>query len=379
MARLVWSSLGFHPDLVLKFWIFIIVRLEHISIANLGDDLEKRWSALLLQSDAFGSPFYSPAFAKVVGRHHENLRIGLIETAGAVTGILPFHRCAGGRGAPVGGHACDYQGIIGTLPAPSLSGELLRGFGLAAYDFDHALADQALFAQQAFKVGNSPRADLRQGYDNWCADVAGKTNALKTLARKERKLARHIGPLTFKFHDTSPKAWPTFVHWKAEALKHFGVHFLADTKDARLLEDLRDEQGPELQGRLSTLYAGDRLVAAHFGIATPRAWHWWFPSYDPQMGNLSVGLILMRHCIQTAADEGIGELDFGRGNERYKVEFSNQSRALCEGSLERPIHPIGALRWLRKAVQKQGNRLLPAQQADLLHRAGKKLLKAGRL
>lgn len=351
------------------------MRFDVLPISDLGPDLLARWRQLLSASDAFCSPFFAPEFSQIVGRCRDDLFVGVIEQAGSVTGILPFHRLPGGRGVPVGGPVCDYQGIIGTPPVAARVRAMLRGFGFAAYDFNHGLAEQALLNDNAFAFSVSPRADLRQGYDAWAEAVGQKGKALKTLARKERKVERELGPLRFVVHDDRPRAWDDFLVWKRAAL---GPDFLTAGWDERLVDALRMTRTGACQGRLSTLYAGDRMVAAHFGISSPQAWHWWFPSYAPDTGNLSVGLVLMRRCIEAAAEEGIAELDFGRGTERYKIEFSNAERALCEGSLERLEHPVGALRRLRKVAQRMATATLSERPADVFRRAGNRLLSAGR-
>lgn len=355
------------------------MRFDVLPLAEMGPDLLERWQQLQSGSEAFASPFFTPDFSQAVGECRDDLYLGVIEDQRQICGLLPFHRRAFGRGVPVGGGICDYQGFIGIAPASDHVAPMLSGFGLTALDYNHGLAEQDLLADNAYSWSRSPRADLRRGFAAWEEEVGRKGSALKTLARKERKLARDLGPLRFVASDPSAESWEAFIGWKREALRRIGVRFLARNWDALLLDNLRATRGHGLEGRLSTLYAGERLVAAHFGLVTKRAWHWWFPTYAPDTGNLSAGLVLLRHCIAQAACEGIAELDFGRGGERYKVEFSNNDRKLCEGSLERSLHPIGAARRLRKAVQRSCKVHLSEGQSAFLRRAANRLLGAGRL
>lgn len=335
------------------------------------------WSDLQQADPELCSPFFAPGFAQAVGQVRDDLWLGVIEDAGWITGLLPFHRKRGGIGVPVGGQLCDYQGVIGTAPD---GGEMLKGFGLVSYDFNHALAAQPLFAGNAFSHSNSPRADLRQGLAAWEAEVGAQTKALKTLARKERKIVRELGDLRFELNDPDDAAWDIFTDWKDANLRGQGGRgFLVDGWDADLISALRGQDTGKCAGVFSTLYAGDRLVAAHFGIRSARAWHWWFPAYDPDLGNYSAGLILMVRCIARAAEDGVAEFDFGRGTQRYKMEFSNRARPLCEGSLERVTHPVGVLRGLHKLAQRQGARVLSERHANLMRRAGTKVLRAGLL
>lgn len=342
-------------------------------------ELAAQWDALLDQDEDFGSPFFAHEFTRAVGRHRDDLYIAVLRDAGAVTGFLPFHRKAGGCAAPVGGQICDYQGVIGTVAQPGPRGEaLLRGCGLSAYDFNHALAAQDLLARNAFDVSHSLRADLRSGFDSWQAEVRAQTKQAAKMDRMRRKIVREQGELRFIAHDRSAEAWLTFIGWKDAALRRQGAGgFPGPGWVGAVLHDIRNIDTPRFAGLFSTLYAGDRLVAAHLGMRSDRAWHWWFPSYDPALQHYAPGLLLMLCCIEEAAKTGLAELDFGRGTQRYKREFGNRARVLCEGSLERQATLPGAARALRKSAQLLANRLMPESKSALFRRAGTKLLRAG--
>ena len=256
---------------------------------------------------------------------------------------------------------------------------MLRGFEISCYDFNHALASQPAFLENSFWRSSSPRADLRAGYEAWRSEVSNKTKALKSLARKERKISREIGPLKFVEQDANEDSWQLFKSWKDKAVRRVGQQgFPGPSWAAKIIDETYQTQLSAFNGCFSTLFAGNRLVAAHFGMRNSRVWHWWFPSYDIELSAYSPGLILLRHCIEAAARRGYTELDFGRGSERYKLEFSNQSRILCEGSFERP-NIAGVSRAGRKTVQRMANRYLPEQSADFLRRGATKLLRAGLL
>ncbi len=298
-----------------------------------------------------------------------------------VCGFLPFHIKTGGCAAPVGGQICDYQGIIGTAPDAGRRGErLLRGCGLSAYDFNHGLAGDPLMSANAFAFSVSRRADLRDGLESWTRDVSANSKQLATVRRKMRKIEREIGPLRLERHDASDSAWSLFRRWKDDSLRQQGAPgFLEPEWVNALIHDLRDQDEPRFGGMFSTLYAGDRMIAAHFGLRSHRAWHWWFPSYDPALGNMSPGMVLLLLCIEEAANMGLEEIDFGRGEQRYKQQFGNRSRELCEGSLERPATPCGAIRACRKSMQRLANRTLPGHAGDIFRRGCTKVLRAGLL
>jgi len=349
-----------------------------IPAGEMGDGLVSRWTELQAGTPDLCSPFFSPGFTTLLARHRPDLRVAIWMRDGVATGFLPFHPGGGGCGAPVGGRINDYQGIVAAPEDVPGRAAFLEMPSLAAYDFNHALVSQAVFAQSAFWHAASPRADLRAGLAAWRADVAGKGSALKSLARKRRKIERELGPLTFRPHDPDEAAWERFLLWKARSLERQGARgFLSDRWLAAFVDDLRQTRTPDFGGYFSTLHAGDRLVAAHFGIRSRTAWHWWFPTYDADLPNYSPGLLLLLACIEHAAEEGLHEVDFGRGTERYKQEFSNRERALCEGSIFRAASHQSVARGSRYHVQRLANRTLPTGAADILRRAGTRLLRAG--
>jgi len=74
----------------------------------------------------------------------------------------------------------------------------------------------------------------------------------------------------------------------------------------------------DFAGALSAVYAGDRLVAAHFGMRAGGVLHWWFPVYDPALSGLAPGWILLRELVAAAPGLDVRRIDLGRGEDEYK-------------------------------------------------------------
>ena len=89
------------------------------------------------------------------------------------------------------------------------------------------------------------------------------------------------------------------------------------------------------RGRMSVLWAGDHVVAAHFGLADQRRMHWWIPTYAPEFAAHSPGLSLLLHLIRECHSRGIEILELGHGDERYKSGFATDSVPLYSGSVDR--------------------------------------------
>jgi hypothetical protein len=87
---------------------------------------------------------------------------------------------------------------------------------------------------------------------------------------------------------------------------------------------------------LSLLYAGDRLVAGHFGMRSRTVWHYWFPAYDAEMAKYSPGLILLLKMAEYAPSIGLRTIDLGKGMCLYKERLMSAAVPLASGSIELP-------------------------------------------
>ncbi|MBY0423377.1 MAG: GNAT family N-acetyltransferase, partial [Parvularculaceae bacterium] len=75
---------------------------------------------------------------------------------------------------------------------------------------------------------------------------------------------------------------------------------------------------------------------------------WWFNGYDEDLGAYSPGVLLIMEIAKAGAATGVSVIDFGRGEQRYKLSLANEHRALCEGSAA----AAGSLAWWLRAGQK---------------------------
>ena len=171
------------------------------------------------------------------------------------------------------------------------------------------------------------------------------TKALREMRRRQRKLESEIGPLRFCFHDTSESAYRQHVEMKSRQYARMGLRTeLGAGWIGEVLDRLRQMSDDNFAGVFSTLYAGDRLIAAHFGIRTSDLLHWWFPSYDLDLAKFGPGKSLVNFCAAASGEQGLTTIDFGKGDEDFKLLFGDCEVQLAEGSLARPGSLAGATR-----------------------------------
>ncbi|MGE0849771.1 MAG: GNAT family N-acetyltransferase [Hyphomicrobiaceae bacterium] len=308
------------------------------------------WRELQLGDPTLWSPFFSPEFTLALGVARTDARVAVLVEDGQVGGFLPFHLGRNRVGKPIGGPISDYQGLISRPNLRFGAQALLKACQLDAYDFNHAPVSQGALGPGAYHFSLSPHMDLTGGYAGYLASQskAGR-QSLKETNRRIRKLEREVGPLRFEFNDGDAHAYGRLVALKNASYRRLGVPSILDVAWVdRALREIRSHRNPHFAGILSTLYAGDRLIAAHMGMRSSTTICWWFNTYDDDLRIYAPGLILLLQVAQRAADEGLKIIDFGRGDEHYKLTYANGSTQLCEGSIELPSSFAGRLRRLQK-------------------------------
>lgn len=322
-----------------------IIRPDALEAAHIA-----LWREFQDAAPALQSPFFSPEFTLAIGAARSDAYVAVLEESGRICGFLPFHRAPAGVAKPIGGPISDYQGVI-HAPGFDCSGEaLLKACGLNAYDFNHAPAAQSALLAGAIHYSRSPYADLTAGYDAYVTNrLKGSRKNLKDLDRRRRKIEREVGPLRFNYHDSRDETWRTLVAMKNKSYERLKVRSILDVGWVdRALSALRATSNEHFAGLLTSIYAGERMIAGQFGMRSKTTWCWWFNSYDFDFKNYAPGMLLIVEAVKRAPKEGLTMIDFGRGDADYKMVFSSGETPLCEGSIEAPGSRAGALRRAQK-------------------------------
>jgi CelD/BcsL family acetyltransferase involved in cellulose biosynthesis len=314
------------------------VKVRPARPAELSADQRATWDAILDADPSLASPYLCHEFVAAVGRVRDDVFVGVMEEGGRTLGFFPYQRGRGGVAGPVAGRLSDCQALIAPAEIEFRPDDLLRDCGLRIWDFDHLLASQTWFAPHHRAVSPSPTVDLSGGFERYREERrrAG-SGRLDQFLRKSRKLAREKGELRFEMEAAEPAALERVFAWKSQQCRRTGVvDFFAWPWTRALVTALHAERGARFAGMLSTLHAGDRLVAAHFGMRSRRVLHWWFPVYDEAFGRYSPGGVLLVKLAESAAGAGLATIDLGKGEDAYKGSFANGAVALAEGSVRLP-------------------------------------------
>ncbi|MFD3937386.1 GNAT family N-acetyltransferase [Streptomyces sp. NPDC058611] len=296
------------------------------------------WDEVRVRTAPVANPFMSSQFCQAVGRVRPGARVAVVRQDGEPAGFFPFERGRWGRGRAIGLGVSDCQGAVLRSDLHVDPRELLRASALAVWEFNHLESGQELFLPFATGRFASPVVDLSGGYGQYETLLRTRSRKfLKSTLAQDRRLARHVGPLKFVFDERSPAALRTLMAWKSAQYRRTGRRDrFAQTWITNLVRMLAGTTAPACSGVLSVLYAGDRPVAAHFGLRSRTVLSCWFPAYDRNFAKFSPGLVLHLRMIEAAAAAGIEMLDLGRGDAAYKDSLKTRELMVHEGALLRP-------------------------------------------
>ncbi len=293
------------------------------------------WRGLCARAPGSHSPLLGPDFAVRVGRFRPDALVTVwreVDADGAaqVVGFLPHHRRLGGLAHPIGAPFSDYHGPVA---APGFDFEAALGSaGVSAYRFT-SLATPSI----------APRAPSDDEAGGYLIELKGtaedylealrqlRPKAFKNHRRLGHKIERELGPLRL-VAETDQGAFERLLHWKREQLDRTGVYdVLRPTWVRAMLQNLFEDTTPTDGGLMLCLYAGDRLVAGHFGLRAADIYHPWIASTDPELAEWALGHLFLMQAISAMPGLGLRTYDLGPSHGHYKRPWSLSSRPTASG------------------------------------------------
>lgn len=327
------------------------MRISVLKGSEISDEVAAQWSAIVDSESSLASPYFHPEFTRSVAAVRDDVYVGVVEDGGRAAAFFPFQRGALRVGRPVGGPLSDCHGLIAPASLKLDAQALIRECGLASWTFDHCIASHETFKSHHASTGESPVMDVSGGYEAYAAGrrAAGSKQILKTEGLA-RKLEREVGPIRFTAHVTDAGVLQQCIDWKRAHYAEMGVNdvFAADwTRE--LLAHILPKQSPGFAGMLSTLHVGDALVAVHMGMRSRTLWHYWFPTFDREMGKFSPGIILLLRMAAAAPELGLTTIDLGKGATMYKDRLASGVVPIAEGCVEVPSLSSTLRLWRRSS------------------------------
>jgi len=291
-----------------------------------------RWRAFQAAAPALDNPLLGPEFAKAVGARRADARISIFSRNGTVVGFLAHHARPGGFARPIGAPFCDYHALI-CEPGALTIGQALAAAGIRTYRFDGLVDPFAAFGgvaaqtREAYAVRPAgPAADYLE------ALRAASPKRFKNMRRLEHKLEREVGQTRLVAPDHDAAAFETMIEWKRAQFRQSGIHdVLRPDWALGLMRDLFETRGPDFSGLMVSLYAGETLVGAHFGVRAGGTFHPWLASTNPELGEYSPGQTFMLAAIAGMDALGLTTFDLGLGHDHYKRPFVREPTLVGQG------------------------------------------------
>lgn len=300
------------------------------------DDADRLLWRSFARESCLASPFLSWPFVESIGLVRDDARVATFRDGSMVCGFLAFQVEPGGAGRPIGATICDAQAVVSSPGWTFDARRLIDAAGLSSWSFDHLTTRQSAFFPYHRSLHRSPVVDLTAGYDAFVEEVrANSKDLIAQVGRRRRKLEREVGPVVCEWQSSDPESdllrlsrWKSEQYAREGTWDRFSLPWIVDALD--LLAESRD---PTCTGLLTSVRAGEHLVATHFGLLGTDRLSWWFPTYNPEFGRYSPGLILLLDLIAEAARRGVGLVDLGKGEHDYKLRATSRFYEVAEGEV----------------------------------------------
>ncbi|HEY1751133.1 MAG TPA: GNAT family N-acetyltransferase [Caulobacteraceae bacterium] len=326
------------------------------------------WRAMQDLTPQFGNPLLGPDFAAAVGEVRDDARVAVFHRKGEPVGFLAFHRRPRGFARPIGAPLADYHALVCAPDDAPEPARALAAAGIAAlrmtslvdpFEAFEGSVESRVWAHRIVldEAGASPLDEL----------LAGGSNLKKNHRRYRRALEREVGEVRLAPDDRNVDAFETLMGWKREQFVRTGRQdVLAASWTAELMRRLFARRCAGFGGRLISLYAGDRLVAGHFGVRQNGWYHPWISAYDPGLAQLSPGAVHQVEAIAAMADAGLTTYDLGPSGDHWKGRFSHDGQWVGVGLATAPTM-VGVM-------ARQSERLMsPLLKAPMLNRIRNRL------
>lgn len=298
--------------------------------SELSAEEQAAWLGFMAATPSLRRAFFAPGFAAACEQAHGRARVAVLRQGGEICGFFPFQYAGPwhqrvGLGERIGGELCDNAGLI-ARPGVRLDPATLLGLcRLGGLFMSHLGEDQHArgLTVADWRIGH--RIDLAQGSAAYFAALAAANRPfLLDTERRHRRMEKEYGPpeVTVTTRPSAGELAALIAAKRAQyARTEVGDPF-ADPAHRRLVHLLAERDDAACTPMLSTLTAGGRVLARHFGLMYAGVLSYWFPVYDRDASKVSPGRLLLWHTIRAADAHGIRLIDRGEGDTQAKRDFS---------------------------------------------------------
>ncbi|HMP77921.1 MAG TPA: GNAT family N-acetyltransferase [Pirellulaceae bacterium] len=281
-------------------------------------------------------PHLTPEWAQIIERVGRPVEVAEFQTPES-TGWFAYERLSRNRAIPLSGPFSDCQAIHTPAHLSLDIRHLLVACRLTSFRFDHVPVGESWTESAQWEADRAFEVSLLGGYSQYWEQLQrSHSEWCRQLERKRRKLSREVGAVRFELHQDSSSAMNALIEWKQRQLVSGGMKnvFRFPWSKSLLNQTIR-EQSTDFSGWLSTLYAGQQLVAVHLGQRSGQVLNAWIPAHHPGFSAYSPGALLHLELLRRSAEEGITQVDLGRGENPLKIRLANSISMMAIGMVHR--------------------------------------------
>ena len=244
---------------------------ENFLANTIPQEFIRCWNEIQEANSDTRSPFFCPEFVMSLGRHRNDIYAAVLKEKNETIGFFPYKLGPNRIAKPL--DMCDYQGVIADRSQKISFPEILQQCHLLAYDFPNLLATQAQESHvKIFLRKESPLVRLNRNFESYLSNLSkAYPQRVSHLKNGIRQLERDVGPLRFIGDLREENVLKQILKWKEEKFNN-SKSFPSWVEN--FLRAIYLIEGKQFRGQLSALYAGNELLAAHFGMRFRGTLHW---------------------------------------------------------------------------------------------------------
>ncbi len=324
-------------------------------LAALAPDWNRLW-LLQPRAEVFTHHAWARTFVEAYGCG-QGLQCIVVEAEGVVCGVLPLFADAKHALRFIGDPRSDYSDV---LCAPDDVDAVVKHALGAVDDLHrlrlHAVPEHALMLR-ALRTGVKHKLTIREEepcpaivFDG-AGEVARAVLKKESLRRHEKKLGK-LGAIALTRITTQAEALRMLPAFFEQHVRRWSTttsrSLFEQPENRRFYERLVEDQDMWPMVDFRVLYAGEKMVAAHFGFLHAGRFIWYKPTFDAELSAMGPGEVLLKQLIAAAVAEGAHEFDFTRGNEGFKQRFATVTRqnyeVCCPTLMQRARRMAGRVR-----------------------------------
>jgi CelD/BcsL family acetyltransferase involved in cellulose biosynthesis len=331
------------------------------------------WTAFRQAQPSLRSPYFDLGWLDAVDAARGDLKVLRGTRRGAPVAFLPFHPGLLGAALPAGANFGDWHGFV-AAPDESIDAAAALAAGPATFAFAAAPATDPGLKAFADETGGSHGIDLSLGFELYARPpVVAAPKAISNFRRGMRKLEADGLEPRFVLDDHDPATLQTLIAWKSAQYRRSGhADALSWAWSLRLIDALLEGSNDRFGVRLSALWFGGELAAAHLGLRSGGVMHHWLPAYDLRFQKYAPGNLLTHEIAREGAALGVSEIDFGPGDYTWKAEFANRRNPLITG-VARAASPLGRASAVAFGLGRRWSALPLGPAASLPGRLGRRI------